>query len=97
MTVISGETGAGKSLLAGCPGLLSGQRARAELIGPHGDECVVTAAIEYAQAVELLEQHGLALSQNQLRKFYCGAALIERDEVSAGLMISQLRLVSWLP
>ncbi|MDH4307653.1 MAG: AAA family ATPase [Acidimicrobiia bacterium] len=37
-TVITGETGAGKTLLLGALRLLLGESARGELIGPHADE-----------------------------------------------------------
>ncbi len=39
-TVITGETGAGKTLLLGALRLLLGQAARPDLIGPFGDEAV---------------------------------------------------------
>ena len=41
MAVVTGETGAGKTLLLGALRLLTGAPARAGLIGPHGDDTVV--------------------------------------------------------
>ena len=41
MVVVSGETGAGKTLLLGALRLLTGAPARAGLIGPGGEEAVV--------------------------------------------------------
>ena len=43
MAVVTGETGAGKTLLLGALRLLTGAPARAGLIGPHGDDTVVEA------------------------------------------------------
>ena len=41
--VITGETGAGKSILLGALGLALGGKADASLVGAHGDTCVVEA------------------------------------------------------
>jgi DNA repair protein RecN (Recombination protein N) len=41
LTVITGETGAGKTLLLGALRLLLGADARSDLVGPFGDEAVV--------------------------------------------------------
>ncbi len=41
MTVVTGETGTGKTLLLGALRLLVGGTARVEVIGPHGDEARV--------------------------------------------------------
>ena len=43
MTVITGETGAGKTILAGALGLVLGAKGEAGLVGPHGDEVYVEA------------------------------------------------------
>ncbi len=43
MTAITGETGAGKTLLLTALDLLMGGRADASVVGPHGDEAVVEA------------------------------------------------------
>ncbi len=41
LTVVSGETGAGKTMLLGALRLLTGQRAPSDVIGPHGDQTLV--------------------------------------------------------
>ena len=46
LSVITGETGAGKSLLLDAIDLVSGARTRPDLIGPWGPSAVVTAAIQ---------------------------------------------------
>ena len=43
LTVITGETGAGKTILAGALGLVLGAKGEAGLVGPHGDEVEVEA------------------------------------------------------
>ena len=43
MTVITGETGAGKTILAGALGLVLGAKGEAGLVGPHGDQVEVEA------------------------------------------------------
>jgi DNA repair protein RecN (Recombination protein N) len=43
LVVVSGETGAGKTLLLGALRLLCGETARPDLIGPEGDETTVDA------------------------------------------------------
>jgi DNA repair protein RecN (Recombination protein N) len=43
LVVVSGETGAGKTLLLGALRLLCGETARPDLIGPEGDETTVEA------------------------------------------------------
>ena len=48
LTAITGETGAGKTLVAQAVGLLLGGRADASLVGPAGREAYVEAAFELA-------------------------------------------------
>ena len=43
LIIISGETGAGKSILLGALSLVLGAKADASMVGPHGDNCVVEA------------------------------------------------------
>lgn len=46
MTVITGETGAGKSILLDAIGLSLGDRADASYIGPHGDKATISASFD---------------------------------------------------
>jgi DNA repair protein RecN (Recombination protein N) len=57
LNAITGETGAGKTILAQAIGLLLGSRGDAALVGPQGDEAYVEAELELDEAV--LEEEGL--------------------------------------
>lgn len=46
LVIITGQTGAGKSILVGALGLLLGGRADASLIGPRGENCVLEAEFD---------------------------------------------------
>ena len=61
LAAITGETGAGKSLLIGALQLLLGERADKSLIRAGADSCTVEAVFEVAEARELdaqLEEQG---------------------------------------
>ena len=51
LVIISGETGAGKSILLGALSLVLGTKADASMVGPHGDNCVVEAEFSMDDAV----------------------------------------------
>jgi DNA repair protein RecN (Recombination protein N) len=57
LNAITGETGAGKTILAQAVGLLLGAKADAGMIGPDGDEAYVEAELDLPDA--LLEEEGL--------------------------------------
>ena len=60
LTVITGESGAGKSILLDALGLVLGQRASAAQIRPNADECEVSAEFNLHNAPQsrrFLEQH----------------------------------------
>ena len=46
LTIITGETGAGKSILLGSLGLIMGKRADLSVVANSNDKCVVEAAFE---------------------------------------------------
>ena len=78
---ISGETGAGKSILIGALNLVLGERADRTLIRAEADQCTVEAAFDVAQLdaplAEFLEEHGLEpCEENQL--------LLKRTFTAAG-------------
>jgi DNA repair protein RecN (Recombination protein N) len=58
LNVFSGETGAGKTMLAQAIGLLAGAQPAAAMIGPHGDEAYVEAEFELPDG--LLDDPALA-------------------------------------
>ena len=57
LNAITGETGAGKTILAQAVGLLLGGKADAGMIGPDGDEAYVEAELDLPDG--LLEEEGL--------------------------------------
>ena len=59
LTLLTGETGAGKSILIDALGLLLGRRASAELIRTGEERASVEAVVELHDAKALLEAHGL--------------------------------------
>lgn len=56
LNVLSGETGAGKSIIVGALGLLIGERATSDLVGPGADRAVVEGTFEVGDASELRAQ-----------------------------------------
>lgn len=56
LNVLSGETGAGKSIIVGALGLLIGERATADLVRPGADRAVVEGTFELGDAPELRAQ-----------------------------------------
>ena len=54
LTVLTGETGAGKSILVGAVGLLVGGRASADLVRTGEDQAVIEAIFETADGQELI-------------------------------------------
>ncbi len=56
LNVLSGETGAGKSIIVGALGLLIGERATADLVRPGADRALVEGTFELGDAPELRSQ-----------------------------------------
>ena len=51
LNAITGETGAGKTILAQAVGLLLGSRGDAALVGPKGDEAYVEAELDLPEGL----------------------------------------------
>ena len=69
LVIITGQTGAGKSILLGALGLVLGGKADASLVGAHGDTCVVEAEFsvgEDATLKALLRDNDLEESESLL-------------------------------
>ena len=66
LTLLTGETGAGKSILIDALGLLLGERASAELIRSGEERAVVEAVFELPEAAALLEERGLSADGDEV-------------------------------
>jgi DNA repair protein RecN (Recombination protein N) len=75
LTLLTGETGAGKSILIDSLGLLLGERASAELVRSGEERAAVEAVVEIPGAEARLEPHGLPAE---------GDEVVLRREVLAG-------------
>ena len=60
LVIITGQTGAGKSILLGALGLALGGKADASLVGAHGDTCVVEAEFSAEGLSALMAENDLA-------------------------------------
>jgi DNA repair protein RecN (Recombination protein N) len=74
LNLLTGETGAGKSILIDALGLLVGDRASADLIRTGQDQGAVEGILESDAAVAVLEAHGLPVD---------GREIVIRREVQA--------------
>lgn len=76
LVIVTGQTGAGKSILLGALSLLSGARAEASMISPGADSCVVEAEFEVSDdsLAELMEAEDID---------YDGGRLLVRRTVSS--------------
>ena len=66
LTVLTGETGAGKSILLDCLGFVLGWRGRAELVRQGADQGEVTAIFEASAAVKAVLQESGLPSENEV-------------------------------
>ena len=66
LNALTGETGAGKSILIDALGLLLGARASPDLIRTGEEQAVVEALLESAGATAVLEAHGLPVEDGEL-------------------------------
>lgn len=78
-TAISGETGAGKSLLLDALDLVSGARAQAQVVGPWGDSASVAAVfeVEAGRAAAIAELCGVPAAEG-------GQVILRRRVAAAG-------------
>lgn len=72
LTVLTGETGAGKSILVGAVGLLVGERASADLVRTGEDAAAIQAVFETADGREVLVRREVS-SQGRSRAFVDGS------------------------
>jgi len=69
LVIITGETGAGKSILLGALSLVLGAKADAGTIGPHAENCVVEATFDTGGApalLALLKENDLPVEDGEL-------------------------------
>ncbi len=66
LTLLTGETGAGKSILIDALGLLLGARASTDMIRAGEDAGVVEGVVETADAAGLLEPHALPVDGDEI-------------------------------
>src|SRR5258708_33176702 len=72
LTVLTGETGAGKSILVGAVGLLVGERASADLVRTGEETATVQAAFDAPGGQELIVRREVS-AQGRSRAFVDGA------------------------
>src|SRR5687768_4772571 len=65
LNIITGETGAGKSILIGALNLVLGERADRTLIRAGADTCSVEAVFAAPRMDDLLVEHGLEPCENE--------------------------------
>ncbi len=76
--VLTGETGAGKSIIVGALGLLLGERANADVIRTGADRATVEGEFDVAERPEiraLLDEHGIDVEDS---------VVVLKREVTAG-------------
>ena len=100
--VLSGETGAGKSIIVGALGLLLGERASADLIRTGADRAAVEGVFEVGDRPEIhavLDERGIELEEERVvlkREIAAGGrtrAWINGSTVTAGVLAEVGRLL----
>ena len=67
LVIISGETGAGKSILLGALSLVLGAKADASMVGPRGENCIVEAVFGVDPEIRaFLEENDLPCADGEL-------------------------------
>ena len=85
LVIITGQTGAGKSILLGALGLLAGERASADIIGQGGESCVVEGEFETPEGLRIIRR--VVYNSGRSRSFIddCPVQLEELSELSSRL------------
>ncbi len=85
LVIITGQTGAGKSILLGALGLLAGERASAEIIGQGGDSCVVEGEFDTPDGLRIIRR--VVYTSGRSRSFIddCPVQLEELTALSSRL------------
>ena len=88
LNVLTGETGAGKSILVGAVGLLVGGRASAELVRTGEDQATVEAVFEDPAGAELMVRRDVSAQTGRSRAFLNGSLVTSTAlrEVAAQLV-----------
>ena len=73
LNVLTGETGAGKSIIVGAVGLLVGGRASSEMVRTGEDQAAVEAIFEDGDGSELLVRREIAAGSGRSRAFVNGS------------------------
>lgn len=81
LVIITGQTGAGKSILLGALSLLSGEKADVSMIGDNGESCVVEAEFVYKEDDEALSS---VLEQADIETSSDRHLIIRRTIASSG-------------
>src|ERR1044072_7245726 len=88
LNVLTGETGAGKSIMVGAVGLLVGGRASADLVRTGEDQAPVEAIFEGGSGAELIVKREVSAQSGRSRAFLNGSLA-----TSAALREAAARLV----
>jgi DNA repair protein RecN (Recombination protein N) len=85
LNLLTGETGAGKSILVDALGLLSGARASADLIRSGSENAVVEGVVEASDATAWLEEHSLPVDSEIVLRREISAAGKGRATINGAL------------
>lgn len=89
-SVITGETGAGKSIILGAIGLLLGQRADVKAIKNGASKCIVEARFRIASYG--MEEFFLETTSNTIRKnVFCEEKFLPTERAAPSLTTHRLR------
>ena len=73
LSVLTGETGAGKSILVGAVGLLAGARASADLVRTGEDTAAIEAIFEADDGTERIVRREISAQAGRSRAFVDGS------------------------